>query len=107
MHDYKLFKASKINIHSLIKVQADSGFQGLQAIHTNTELPQKRCKKAPLTKAEKRKNRELSSSRITVENVIRSIKIFRIVSEKYRNRRKRFGLRMNLIAGIYNFEIKN
>ena len=28
------------------------------------------------------------------------------VSDRYRNRRKRFGLRFNLIAGIHNFEIK-
>ncbi|MDR0640405.1 MAG: IS5/IS1182 family transposase, partial [Holosporales bacterium] len=30
---------------------------------------------------------------------------FKIISDKYRNRRQRFGLRFNLIAGIYNFEI--
>ena len=33
------------------------------------------------------------------------IKIFRILSERYRNRRKRFGLRFNLIAVIYNSEL--
>ncbi|HLG33306.1 MAG TPA: IS5/IS1182 family transposase, partial [Bacteroidia bacterium] len=38
--------------------------------------------------------------------VIRRVKIFRIVAERYRNRRKRFSLRMNLIAGIYNFELR-
>jgi hypothetical protein len=37
-------------------------------------------------------------------NVIRRLKIFRILSERYRNRRKRFGLRFNLIAAIYNHE---
>ncbi|NEQ87781.1 MAG: IS5/IS1182 family transposase, partial [Moorea sp. SIO2I5] len=26
-------------------------------------------------------------------------------SERYRNRRKRFGLRFNLIAAIYNYEL--
>jgi len=25
--------------------------------------------------------------------------------ERYRNRRKRFSLRFNLIAGVYNFEL--
>jgi hypothetical protein len=40
-----------------------------------------------------------------VENVIREIKIFKIVADKYRNRRKRFGLRFNLIASIYNYEL--
>ncbi|MCL2514075.1 MAG: IS5/IS1182 family transposase, partial [Oscillospiraceae bacterium] len=30
---------------------------------------------------------------------------FKILSERYRNRRKRFGLRFNLIAGICNFDM--
>ena len=30
---------------------------------------------------------------------------FKIISEKYRNRRKRFSLRFNLIAAIYNLEL--
>ncbi|MGB3613925.1 MAG: IS5/IS1182 family transposase, partial [Elainellaceae cyanobacterium] len=29
---------------------------------------------------------------------------FRIFSERYRNRRRRFGLRLHLIAGILNYE---
>ena len=36
---------------------------------------------------------------------IGSLKRFKIVSDRYRNRRKRFGLRFNLIAGIYNYEV--
>jgi len=39
------------------------------------------------------------------ENVIGMIKRFKIIADKYRNRRKRFGLRFNLIAGIYNHEL--
>ena len=38
-----------------------------------------------------------------VEHIIRSVEIFRILAERYRNRRKRFGLRFNLIAALYNF----
>ena len=53
-----------------------------------------------------KKNREISSERVANENVIGSLKRFKIVSDRYRNRRKRFGLRFNLIAGIYNFELK-
>ena len=45
-----------------------------------------------------------------VEHIIREIKIFKILSYPYRNRRKRFALRVNLIAAnliaaIYNFEL--
>ncbi|KJV55040.1 transposase [Orientia tsutsugamushi str. Kato PP] len=39
------------------------------------------------------------------ENVIAMLKRFKIIADKYRNRRKRFGLRFNLISGIYNFEL--
>jgi hypothetical protein len=60
-----------------------------------------------LTKEDKKKNRDLSSQRVVNENVIGSLKRFKIISDKYRNRRKRFGLRFNLIAGIYNWEINN
>ena len=83
----------------------DTGYQGIHKIHANTEIPKKKSKKKPLTKEDKKYNMEISSSRVTVENVIRSLKIFRVLAEKYRCRRKRFGLRLNLIAGIYNFEL--
>jgi hypothetical protein len=33
------------------------------------------------------------------------LKIFRILAERYRNRRRRFGLRFNLIAAILNSEL--
>ena len=61
----------------------------------------------PYKNGEKRQNKRLSSERILNENVIGKIKRFKIVCDRYRNRRKRFGLRFNLIAGIYNYELKN
>ena len=87
------------------KVITDTGYQGLQKIHSNSELPKKKSKKMPLTKGDKKANRELSSQRVLNENVIGMLKRFKIVADKYRNRRKRFGLRFNLIAGIYNYEL--
>jgi len=50
-------------------------------------------------------NRNIASERALNENVIGSLKRFKILSDRYRNRRKRFGLRFNLIAGIYNLEV--
>jgi predicted restriction endonuclease len=81
--------------------------------HANSELPVKSSKNKPLTKDDKRKNRKQSLGRVAVENIIRDVKIFRMIAEKYRNRwllsgvevRKRFGLRFNLIAAIYNLNL--
>lgn len=105
MHDFRLFKESKTYIHPSTKAQVDTGYQGIIKRHLNSEIPKKKTKKKPLTKDDKILNQQISSSRVLVENVIRSIKIFRIVAEKYRNRRKRFALRLNLIAGIYNYQL--
>ena len=39
------------------------------------------------------------------DHAIGFVKRFRIVSEKYGNRRRRFGLRFNFVAGICNYEL--
>ncbi len=74
-------------------------------MHEKSEVPYKRSKKKPLTQEHKLYNRSVSSERVLVEHAIRKLKIFHILSERYRNRRKRFGLRVNLIAGIVNYEL--
>lgn len=104
-HDYHLYKISKVHIHEQTEIIVDTGYQGIQNSHNKTQKPQKRIKKKPLTKEERKKNRKINSERVMVEHVIRKIKIFRIMAERYRNRRKKFGLRLNLIAAIYNLEL--
>jgi DDE superfamily endonuclease len=68
-------------------------------------IPKKKSKNKPLTKEQKHNNREISKMRIVIENVFAILKKFKIITEKYRNRRKRFSLRFNLIASIYNLEL--
>jgi hypothetical protein len=104
-HDFHLYKKSKVHVYPNIEMATDTGYLGLQKIHSKTKQPKKRSKKNPLSKEDKRNNRAISSERVAAEHVIRRIKIFRIMAERYRNRRKRFGLRLNLIAGLYNFEL--
>ena len=106
-HDFRLFKESDIKISETIKAVTDTGYLGLQKIHHNTYMPKKKSKKRPLTLEDKQQNRELSRQRVLNEHVIGKIKRFKILSDKYRNRRKRFGLRFNLISGIYNYELGN
>lgn len=100
-----MFKESKIKINPHIKVITDTGYQGIHKLHSKSESPKKKTKKNPLTKEDKLKNQQLASERVANENVIGMLKRFKIISDKYRNRRKRFALRFNLIAGIYNFDL--
>ena len=105
-HDFELFKESRCFFSQHIRSLADTGYLGLGSLHANSQIPAKKSKLHPLTKEQKASNHKLSHERILVENVIRRLKIFRILSERYRNRRKRFSLRFNLIAAIYNLELK-
>jgi DDE superfamily endonuclease len=74
-------------------------------MHIKSELPKKKSKKNPLTKEDKQNNQRVARQRVLNENVIGMLKRFKIIADTYRNRRKRFGLRFNLIAGIYNWEL--
>jgi len=106
-HDFQLFTESRSAISPHTRTLADTGYQGLTKIHLNSQTPAKKTKLHPLSPAQKANNRALSRERILIENIIRRLKIFRILSERYRNRRKRFGLRFNLIAAIYNIELED
>ncbi len=110
-HDFKLFKESNLPFQEKQTVLVDSGYTGIlkfykeQGNNLNILIPKKKTKNNPLTKEDKTNNHEISKQRVIVENVIGLIKRFRIISDKYRCRRKRFGLRFNLVCGVCNYEI--
>ncbi len=114
-HDMKLFKMSRRNIGQAGKILADSGYQGLMKIYPQAQTPRKSSKLKqtqanssklkPLTVEDKACNHALSKERSKVENIFAKVKTFKMFSTTYRNHRKRFGLRMNLIAGIINHEL--
>ena len=101
-HDYALFKDAAPRCQPEVWYVADSGYQGLASRHPQSCLPFKKPRGKELSPEQKAHNRALGHFRIAVEHVIRSFKIWRILKETYRNRRKRFALRFNLIAGLIN-----
>ena len=100
----KLFERSRIKLKKKTRKELDLGYLGMERFHGNVRLPKKSSKLHPLTKKEMRYNKRTARSRVLVEHVIGRIKVFRIIAEKYRNRRRRYTLRMKLICGLYNFE---
>lgn len=104
-HDFKLLKRSRLPFVASQLCLADRGYQGFIKRHAGACTPTKKPRNQPLPKEEKEHNRALARLRVRVEHVIRRFKIFRIFSGRYRNRRKRFGLRLNLIAGLLNYEL--
>ncbi|MDR2635031.1 MAG: IS5/IS1182 family transposase, partial [Clostridiales bacterium] len=102
-HDFKLFKRTiggAVSPKTLI--EADGGYTGLLKLHANSAVPKRKSKQKPLTKAERKVNRVISSDRMLIENINAKKKVFKIFSTKYRNRRKRHSLRMSLVCGLLN-----
>ncbi len=103
-HDFRLFKQSKLPLKRDTLVYVDTGYLGMKKLHQNIEIPKKNTKLNPLSKEDRLKNRNISLKRIPVEHINAKIKTFKILSQRYRNRRKRFGLRLNLICALINFD---
>ena len=106
-HDFRVCKRSgqvKV-LHAEIELLGDSGFQGVLKLHGLSRTPFKRSKRKALTDEQKAFNRLLASERVIAEHVIRRLKVFRVLKEVYRHRRRRFGLRVHLLAGLYNADL--
>jgi len=67
-------------------------------------MPEKKSKGGVLFVVEKVVNWCLVCVRILVEYLNVKIEVFKITVNRYRIRRRRFGLRMALICGVINFE---
>lgn len=105
VHDFRIFKESKLPIYPETAVLVDLGYKGIEKIVKNVEIPAKKSKNKQLTKTEKHENKEKSRRRIVVENVNALIKTFKIFSTKYRNRRNKLSLRINLVCAWINFDL--
>lgn len=104
-HDFELFKENPKLIPKGSFILADKGYQGIYDIYEKSLIPLKAKKGQKLAEELKAFNREINCRRIGIEHVFGKLKAFKILCERYRNRGKRIGLRFNLIAGIYNFQL--
>ena len=50
VHDFQLFKNSKMHLKPGAQLTVDSGYQGLTKLHTNSVLSKKSSKNRPLSK---------------------------------------------------------
>lgn len=103
VHDFSVYKGEP-PIPKSTTALVDSGYQGLDKIHARTELPFKASKNKSLDLEDNAYNHALSRIRVKVENVLGQIKIFKILSDRYRNKNKRYNLKFNIIAGIVNLK---
>jgi hypothetical protein len=76
-------------VHESLELLADSGDQGSTKLPAQSRTPHKKPRAGELSDEQKRSNRELARRQVVVEHVIGSLRIFRILAARYRNRRQR------------------
>ncbi len=101
-HDIKLARETVKKFKHCKYVVTDLGYYGLEQHGFKLLMPIKKKKNFPLFSVEKKYNKLIGKIRVLIEHINSQLKTFRILSERYRNRRKRFGLRINLIAALVN-----
>jgi len=106
-HDLELFKLSRVHLLDDILLVGDKGFQGISLIHKFSLTPFKKPRNGKLTDLQKQFNSSLSKYRILIEHVNRTIKRFKILQHRYRNKQRKHLLRFSLICGICNFELQS
>jgi hypothetical protein len=99
--DITLFRENRDNFDQKQKFKGDLGYQGEDLIDTPIKTP----RKGKLTIAQKKENQEFSSKRIFVEHRIRSVKIFRVVQERFRLNPKKYEQVILTICGLVRFRI--
>jgi len=97
-HDKKLYDESHLTYGINTKPISDLGYFGVEGI----TMPNKKPKGKELTLEQKQFNRQLSKQRIKIEHTIGRMKVFQILSQRYRNDLANHSLIFKNIAGLHN-----
>lgn len=104
-HDKKM--ADESDLPETLKLLADLGFQGLQKQIEDLLMPFKKEKGKSLSDSKKLCNKILSSIRVKVENVIGSVKSFRMVKDTCRLRSMEMkDMIFQAACALHNFKTK-
>ncbi len=106
-HDKKLFEDSARGaLTAAAAYMADKGYQGLQDEH-KAVLPDKKPRGKDLTPEQKARNKRSSKARIIGERIIGKLKVYQVLSQKYRHARDSHDEVLESVAGLTNHRIRN
>lgn len=91
-----------------LPVGVDLGFQGIEKDfpRLTVVMPKKKPKGQELSQKDKRRNKRMSSLRVTVEHAIGGVKRFRTVPDVYRNLKEGFDDTVMVVAcGLWNYHL--
>ena len=108
-HDYKIYKKNHPDTPKDVESILDLGFLGVEKDYPEqiSSLPIKKKGNQDLTIEEKEYNRIHSKKRIVIEHAICRLKKYRIMSEIFRNRLRKYDMVSDIVSGMVNYRIIN
>lgn len=103
MSDIKICRQTLSKFDKNQTFSADKAYIG----ETQITTPYKKPQNGELTKSQKEENKALSSNRIFVEHLIRVIKIFKVVQERFRLQKSRYKSVLLTVCGLVRLRISS
>ncbi|AVH63514.1 transposase family protein [Nostoc sp. 'Peltigera membranacea cyanobiont' N6] len=100
--DITMFRENRDNFDQKQSFKGDLGYLGEDLIDT----PIKKPRNKELTTKQKKSNKQFSSKRVFVEHRIRSVKIFRVVQDRFRLNPKKYEQVILTICGLVRLRIR-
>ena len=90
-----------------IRILADRGYTGLEAIYpgADIEIPEKKKKGEELTEEQKASNKEKNQRRVIIENMLAMLKQWKRMAGRYNGSAGSFAEELEVITGLVNMRL--
>jgi hypothetical protein len=106
---YSIYKRNHLVTPKEVVNVVDLGYLGIEKDYQEqlSALPYKKKRNYELSQEEKEYNRIHSKKRMIVEHTICRLKKYRIMSDIFRNRLRKYDRISDIVAGLINYRIMN
>jgi hypothetical protein len=108
-HDYDIYKKNHPVTPKEVVNVVDLGYLGVEKDFPDqlSELPYKKKRNQDLSQEEKEYNKIHSRKRIMIEHTICKLKKYRIMSDTFRNRLRKYNRISDIVTGLVNYRMMN
>jgi hypothetical protein len=108
-HDYDIYKENHPITHKDVLNVFDLGYLGVETdFHEQlSSIPNRKKRNRELSQEEKEYNMNHSKKRIVIEHTICRVKKYRIMSDVFRNRLRKYNRISDIVTGLVNYRMMN
>ena len=108
-HDYDIYKKNHPSIPKKVVNVFDLGYLGVETdfLEQLSTIPHRKKRNLELSQEEKEYNMNHSKKRIVIEHTICRLKKYRIMSDIFRNRLRKYNRISDIVTGLVNYRMMN